>query len=74
MTKEALTEEFFISRGLSDWDRRAWGDLAEQPCIIVTDMEKYLQGLVIHELSSKQQLAKALPAIGTSSETQIMSR
>eukprot|EP01031_Cornospumella_fuschlensis_P024137 gene24137-29195_t len=71
VTKEALSEEFFSSKGLSDWDRRAWRDLAQQPCIIVTDMEKYLQGLVISELSSKQQLAKAFTEAETS---QTMSR
>ena len=73
MTKQALTGEFVNSRGLSEWDRRAWEDLVEQPCIIVTDMEKYLQGVIVPELPSKQQLAKPYES-STTVETQSMSR
>jgi hypothetical protein len=43
MSQENLTDAFFERKGFSDWDRRSWLDLTEQPCVIITDMPKYFQ-------------------------------
>lgn len=40
---KVLTADFFARKALAEWDRLAWLDLTEQPCLIVTDMEKYFQ-------------------------------
>jgi len=50
VNNSVLTTEFFDKKGLADWDRLAWKELTEHPCLLVTDMEKYFQ-VSIHHLT-----------------------
>ncbi len=58
MGRDSLTEEYFNKKGWDDWDRKAWREMTEEPCIVLTDMEKFFQGLKLPELPQKVTYAE----------------
>lgn len=77
VTQSVLTEEFFDEKGLSEWDRLAWKELTAQPCLVVTDMQKYFQGLLLRDLAENPELPKSIRGANinpTALESQEMQR
>lgn len=58
VNKDSLTEEYFKKKGWDDWERRAWLDLTLSPTIILTDMARFFQGVVIKTLPEKMTYAQ----------------
>jgi len=55
---EVLTPEYCEQKGWSTWDRQSWLDLTQEPSIILTDMKKYFQGMIIPPLPARPSYAQ----------------
>eukprot|EP01040_Poterioochromonas_malhamensis_P005805 gene5805-6245_t len=53
VSQDHLTDAFFEKKGFNGWDKQSWLDLTETPCVILTDMPKYFQGLEIPPIANK---------------------